>query len=263
MARKPFSPSEIDTRTIVGNKPYSRFVILLLSAACILAVLFILSGFGSRWGWWHFSTGFELMRWTAYGGAALAIISAITVFRLPKMRHRRGGYLAVISLIISALLFIIPYGLQQFAGNFPPIHDITTDTENPPEFVEVVPLREDAPNPPEYEGEEVAEQQHQHYPDLESLPIHRSSNEAFSIALEAAQNMRNWEIVGYNQNEGQIEATATTFWYGFKDDVVIRLDEDNEVVVLDVRSKSRVGLGDLGVNARRIERYLDRVRDQI
>jgi len=203
------------------------------------------------------------MMWTAYGGAALAIISAITLFRLSKMRHRRGGYLAVISLIISALLFIIPFGMQQFAGNFPPIHDITTDTDNPPEFVEVVPLREDAPNPPEYEGEEVAEQQHQYYPDLESLTINRSAEDAFSIALEAAQNMRNWEIVGYQQDEGRIEATATTFWYGFKDDVVIRLEEENDIVVLDVRSKSRVGMGDLGVNARRIQRYLDRVNDQM
>ncbi len=259
MARKPFSPSEIDSRSIVGNNPYSRFAIIVLSIACLLAIAFILSGFGSRWGWWHFSTGFAIMRWTAYAGIAMTLISAIAIYRVKQMRSRRGTFMAVIAMVVSILLFIIPFSVQQFARSFPPIHDITTDTQDPPEFVEVIPLREDAPNPPEYEGGEVTEMQEEAYPDLSSLSLNMPFDEAFDIALQAANNMRGWEIVDYSRDDGRIEATDQTFWYGFKDDVVIRVRDDNDFAIIDVRSKSRVGRGDLGVNARRIERYLDQV----
>lgn len=260
MARKPFSPSEIDSRSIVGNNPFSRFAIIVLVIACLLTFTLILSGFGSRWGWWHFSTGFTMMRWVAYGGIAMALISAFAIYRVKHMRSRRGSFLAVIACVISLLLFVIPFSVQQYARNFPPIHDITTDTENPPEFVEVAPLRANAPNPPEYEGGEVTEMQQEAYPEISSLSMNISFTEAFDLALEAAGNMRGWEMVDYNRDEGRIETTAQTFWYGFKDDVVIRVQDENEFSVIDVRSKSRVGRGDLGVNARRIERYLDQVR---
>ncbi len=259
MARKPFSPSEIDTRSIVGNKPYSRFVIILLFIAIILAILFAISGFGSRWGWWHFSTGFSMMRWAAYGGIGLSVLSVIALIRLRWMRNRRGKIIGSAALLISLLLFAIPLSMQQYARNFPPIHDITTDTETPPEFVEIIPLRADAPNPPEYEGDEVAEQQRSAYPEIEPLRTNLTPEQVYDIALEAANNMRGWEIKGQDRSEGRIEATSTTFWYGFKDDVVIRLQSENGQTVIDVRSKSRVGRGDLGVNARRIDRYLSRV----
>ena len=68
-----------------------------------------------------------------------------------------------------------------------------------------------------------------------------------------------WEIVSVSENEGRIEATATTFWFGFKDDVVIRVREDSGGTRIDLRSVSRVGGGDLGANAARIRAFIDAI----
>jgi uncharacterized protein (DUF1499 family) len=66
-----------------------------------------------------------------------------------------------------------------------------------------------------------------------------------------------WKIVDENQAEGRIEATATTLWFGFKDDVVIRIaPSPGNGTRVDIRSVSRVGLSDLGTNARRIRTFL-------
>ncbi|HJR53568.1 MAG TPA: DUF1499 domain-containing protein, partial [Gemmatimonadota bacterium] len=58
-------------------------------------------------------------------------------------------------------------------------------------------------------------------------------------------------------DRGRIEATATTPWFGFKDDVVVRIRPEAGGSRVDVRSVSRVGRSDVGTNARRIEEYLE------
>lgn len=78
------------------------------------------------------------------------------------------------------------------------------------------------------------------------------------LALAAAQDM-GWDVAETNEREGRIEATATTFWFGFKDDVVVRLTPVGAGSRIDVRSVSRVGVSDLGVNAQRIRAYLKRL----
>ena len=65
-----------------------------------------------------------------------------------------------------------------------------------------------------------------------------------------------WEIVGSNAEEGRIEATDTTLWFGFKDDVVVRIQPRGDESLVDVRSLSRVGKSDVGTNAQRIRAYL-------
>jgi uncharacterized protein (DUF1499 family) len=78
------------------------------------------------------------------------------------------------------------------------------------------------------------------------------------LALQAARDM-GWEIVDADPVEGRIEATDRTLWFGFADDVVIRLATTDSGTRLDVRSKSRIGGSDVGANARRIRRYLARL----
>ena len=140
----------------------------------------------------------------------------------------------------------------------PLIHDITTDTVNPPGFVAVLPLRADAPNPPQYGGEEVAEKQRAAYPEIQPLTLDLSPAEAMALAESAAREM-GWEIVEIAPGEGRLEAVATTAWFGFKDDVVVRITSDGDSALVDVRSKSRLGLSDVGTNARRIRRFLARM----
>jgi len=136
------------------------------------------------------------------------------------------------------------------------IHDITTDTENPPEFVSILPLRKDASNPAEYGGPEIAAKQHAAYPDIRPLTVGISPSRGYEAALATARRM-NWRIVDGNPSERRIEAVATTRWFGFRDDIVIRISPaPNGGSVLDIRSVSRVGLSDIGTNARRIRTFL-------
>jgi len=141
------------------------------------------------------------------------------------------------------------------------IHDITTDTENPPVFVSVLPLRKDAPNSAEYGGPEIAMKQRAAYPDIHPVEVGVRPMLAYEYALDAARRM-GWQIVDGNPPEGRIEATATTRWFGFKDDVVIRIvPTAGNGSRLDIRSVSRVGLSDVGTNACRIRSFLKKFTD--
>jgi uncharacterized protein (DUF1499 family) len=223
--------------------------------AVIAAIASALSGFGSRWEWWHFSTGFLILRWAAYAGLSAAAVSFAGSIVTRPGRLRRGFTLSVVGVIIGLIVAGVPWSRLHTAQRVPRIHDITTDTENPPRFVAVLPLRKNAPNSVVYGGPEIAAQQHAAYPDIGPLVLPMQPAQAFERAFDVAHCM-GWMIVEANPAEGRIEATATTFWFGFKDDVAIRIVPVPGGSRLDVRSVSRVGLGDVGTNAARIRSYL-------
>jgi uncharacterized protein (DUF1499 family) len=188
------------------------------------------------------------------------VVSLAGVIHARPQIGRRGLTLAALGLVGGLLAFGIPWQWQRTARSVPPIHDITTDTQNPPEFQAMLPLRADAPNPPEYPGEEVAAQQRAAYPDIQPLRLTDSPSLAYARAL-AAVNSLGWEVVAAEPQEGRIEATDRTMWFGFADDVVIRITPVADGSRIDVRSKSRVGGSDVGANARRIRRFLQRVQE--
>ena len=134
------------------------------------------------------------------------------------------------------------------------IHDITTDTDHPPQFVALLPVRQKSPNGPEYGGEKIAREQRAAYPDIQPVLLPEPPARAFERVLAAARS-RGWEIVAAVPAEGRIEATDTTRWFRFKDDIVIRVTPDVSGSRIDVRSKSRLGRSDLGTNARRIRNF--------
>jgi uncharacterized protein (DUF1499 family) len=136
----------------------------------------------------------------------------------------------------------------------PPIHDITTDLENPPAFQAVVPLRAESPNSLE-RPDTLAAQQREGYPDLAPVTLSMAPDQAFDRALAVAQD-KGWEIVTADKAAGLIEGTDTTRFFGFKDDVVIRLTPWGSGTRVDMRSVSRVGRSDVGTNAQRIEDFL-------
>jgi uncharacterized protein (DUF1499 family) len=223
----------------------------------VIAILLLLgAGPGARLGIWDFRTGFVLLRWGAYLGilaAGLGLLSLL--WRAPGARPGP----ALLAIVLGGTAALVPYRWMQKARQVPPIHDITTDVERPPEFQAVLPLRADAANPAEYGGREVAEQQRKAYPDVVPLVLEVPPGEAFRRALEAARGM-GWEIVAADSTAGGIEATATTAWFGFKDDVVVRITPEGQRSRVDVRSVSRVGMSDVGTNAARIREYLGRLR---
>jgi uncharacterized protein (DUF1499 family) len=226
---------------------------LALAIAVLALLMLVGSGPGTRFGLWEYGTGFLLMRiafFTGLGAAALGLLFLL----VPKTRSA-GIAPLVLALLIGLGTAWVPWSGVQKVRSLPYIHDISTDTQDPPAFVAVLPLRANAKNPPEYAGEEVAAQQREAYPDIRTLELPMAADAVFDRALEAAEGL-GWEIVASEAAEGRIEATETTFWFGFKDDVVIRIEGSASESQLDIRSKSRVGRSDVGANAERIRRFV-------
>ncbi len=236
--------------------PTTTYRWIPLGIATAGAFLLLASGVGARMGVWDFRFGFTLLRWAAYIGAAGAVAALLTL----AVRRPSGGGLALMlgALVIGLITFGVPWNARRMAQSVPPIHDITTDLGNPPAFLAILPLRADAPNSAEYGGPEVAAQQRAAYPDIVPLLLEADAGTAFTRALAAARDM-GWEVIVADSALGRIEAVATTRWFGFIDDVVVRLTPDGSRTRVDVRSVSRVGGSDAGANASRIQRYLARL----
>ena len=228
---------------------------IALLATITGAVLLALAGPGYQMGWWPLGTGLRpMLTWGAYAGIAGAVLGLVAVLLNPPGRAFRAFMLGVLALVGGVLVVSVPWQWQRTAQGVPPIHDITTDTVTPPTFEAVVPLREGA-NPLAYTDAKAAAQR-EGYPMLGPLMLEAAPADAYARAL-ALVTERGWEVVADDAERRRIEATATTRWFGFKDDVVIRVsalpDGGSRV---DMRSVSRVGRGDVGTNARRIEDFL-------
>lgn len=225
--------------------------------ALLVALAIVASGFGARFGAWDYRMGFSILRYATYAGLAVAAIALVTLL-VPRTRTGNAGALGL-ALVVSLAASALPlYWLQQ-ARALPPINDITTDTDNPPEFVAIAPIRADAPVSAAYGGKATADAQRAGYPDIVPIEISKPPPAAFAIALATARDM-GWSIVASDEKTGRIEATATTSWFGFRDDVVIRVTSSGNGSRVDVRSHSRVGRGDLGANARRIRDFAERIK---
>ena len=241
-----------------AERAWSRLAAGGFVVALAAAVLTLGAALGYRTGLLALGASFTALRWGAYAGAAaLAVSLAGAAWTVFHRRQVRGLECAVLGVVIGAVCYGLPARQQAIARSLPPIHDITTDTDAPPAFVAVLPLRADAPNSAEYDPG-VAQQQRDAYPDLTPILLDDPPARAFERALEAARGM-GWELVGDDAAAGRIEATDTTFWYGFKDDVVVRVRPAGGGSRVDVRSVSRVGRGDVGANARRIRAYRSRL----
>jgi uncharacterized protein (DUF1499 family) len=206
-------------------------------------------------------TGFTLLRVAAIGGIVAASVSLVGGV-LARHEHRGSIFFAAASGILIGLLTAgIPWSWAHRAEHMPMIHDITTDMENPPQFKAIMSLRINAENPAAYGGPETAAQQMSAFPDIKPLMLSASPASAFDRALLTAKKM-GWQIVDSNPREGRIEAMATTFWFGFKDDIVVRVTPWQQGRSrVDIRSTSRVGLSDIGTNAGRVRSFLQKMSE--
>lgn len=229
----------------------SRFI---LTGACVATLMLLVGALGSRFGLWSFLIGFYLL----FAGILVALICAVCgiaalVFSRGKGPNE-GRARFVYGTILSAL--VLATMAMQFldAGRLPPIHDISTDRIDPPEFEHLVAVRGPNSNDLTYTDDE-RRQQAIAYPAIKTLHTARDLDDSFDRVVAVAKAM-DWKIVNRDRAAGIIESTATTFWFGFKDDVVIRIREANGATLIDLRSVSRVGMSDLGANAARIARFL-------
>lgn len=243
------------------NKParsVSTMTLLGLFVPLASVVAAMISGLGSRWGLWQFRTGFTILGGAAVAGGISSLISLGALISAFRRNLWKSFILSCVGFALAITAFGVPYSWYQAAKRLPRIHDVTTDTGNPPQFVAVLPLRKGAPNPPEYGGPDIAAKQKTAYPDIQPLILDLPPDRAFDKALSVAQRMR-WKIVEVDKQEMRIEATDTTVWFGFRDDIVVRVTPLGSESRVDVRSVSRVGLSDAGTNATRIRKYFRRL----
>ena len=224
---------------------------VFLSAVSLLAL--VAAGPLHHLGLVGLAGAFGVLKWAVYGALATLVLAIVGI--IIAARRRIGMSTAVTALVFSLVAIGSIGALAWKASRVPAIHDITTDTLQPPSFLAVLPLRAGAPNPVEYGGPGVAAKQHAAYADIVPLTLNVPPARAFDRALAAAHSM-GWELVASDPAAGRIEATDTTFWFGFKDDVVVRVTPQQSGSRVDVRSLSRVGGGDIGANAARIRAYL-------
>ena len=201
----------------------------------------------------HFSIGLPIFALTSVL-ALLVIIALVIAGLLPRYRPQRlRALLWALPALPPVLIFLAILGP---AGQYPPIHDITTDTDDPPLFDSGVYYRGDDSNPVDINPEAIAIQK-QHYSGLETISTSMSPDEAFERASAVAEALQ-WQIYNSDPPKGIIEALYTSFWFGFKDDIVIRIRETESGSEVDLRSVSRGGRSDLGANAARIKAFLER-----
>lgn len=228
----------------------------ILVGAVVAAVLLPLGALGSKFGIWGFQGGFLLLA----GGTILALLGLVVGLVAMIVSSKRGYAEDKPSLLIGmgiSALIIALMGVQFYAASsVPPIHNISTDIAEPPEFAAVVALRGETSNPLEYNADQLGPLQREAYPWVVPLNLDMAPADALALAERALTDL-GLEIVAVDAAAGIVEATATTFWFGFKDDVVVRVKGDGAGSRVDVRSVSRVGQSDLGANARRIGQILE------
>ena len=187
----------------------------------------------------------------ACAGAALALLLAVLLMLLPRFAPWRKA-------MAGRALLAVPGALLLFsllgAGQYPRIHDISTDLQDPPVFTAAEQQRGPDSNSLETDPTTL-ELQAGAYPDLHTLRTTMGYDELFDTAVRVATDM-GWEIYLQDRNAGVIEAVDTTTVMGFKDDIIIRVRTNAQGALVDLRSVSRVGVGDLGANAKRIKAFL-------
>jgi uncharacterized protein (DUF1499 family) len=218
---------------------------ITFTLAVLAVVLLGISGPGTRIGLWPLKVGVGLFAGALLTGLAAAG-GAIVGLALPRLRERSAPVL-VAALMLGAASAAVPLDYVRRVKALPYINDITTDTERPPQFA-----------PPKSYQSHFAELQQIGYPDLRPLELALSPTQAFARAAKIARDS-GWEVTALDESAGRIEAVVTTRWFGFKDDVVVRITPTGAGSRVDVRSKSRLGRSDAGANARRIQGFLTRM----
>ncbi len=256
-----------------NNSGSPRTILLVISILCLLAGLGLgllaLAGPLAVWmGMADFRLGFGFLQivnsWADWI-AGITLLAAVAIFLVGKQKQladsNRLGVLALVGAVSAGLAWYVPETFRPPEGT-PPIHDIATDPYNPLPYVAIAPIRADAANNMDYgvmpgidSVQQHIEMQLEAYPDIVPQTYNDSVEAVFNRALEAVQTM-GWELVDSDPGTGRIEATDTTFWFRFKDDVVIQVGRNSAgETELQARSLSRVGRSDVGKNAERLREF--------
>ncbi|MGF1462145.1 MAG: DUF1499 domain-containing protein [Maricaulaceae bacterium] len=263
----------MDRFAMVAAKVRAVSVPVAVILALASPLVFMAGGLGARFGLWDWSFGLGTVTrdWgpkVCFAAIGLCVVVLITGF---LGKPRGGRVVAAVALILPIAALMRLDGVQAVARAHP-IHDVTTNTADPPKFSPAMAqARGPEANPTGYAGKTVrgegsptvAAITEELYPDLHTLIFAADPHRVFLAAKTQAKEL-GWEIVTADEADGRVEATATTFWYGFKDDVVVRIRPGPEGgSAVDIRSLSRVGRSDLGANVKRIREFKARLRGRV
>jgi hypothetical protein len=247
---------------VAGRLAFAAFVAALLIG--------LTASFGTRLGYWNYRVGlYEIFPYSLYFGVAALVIGLVWVVTALVANKATAARYGLAGFVGAIIVLVVPLSDYLASYSKPPIHDISTDVEHPPEFVSLVLQRQGATNPPDYDGPTrvtmngksytVTQLQKKYYADIHSIGrLGISPEQLFNHALAAARGL-GWTIVAVAPDEGRIEATYTSFFFGFVSDIVIRVRPSGLGARIDIRAKSRVGQGDGGTNAELIRAYMKRM----
>jgi hypothetical protein len=201
---------------------------------------------------------------TVIGGALLAVVMAAVAGLDIWVTGRQGAARVLCGFVVALGLLAIPAGLWVLSLNWPPINDVSTDLVEPPEFTEAKDERLPGANSTAYPGEQFADLQRANYPDLRSLILPRSADDAYEFVLQALSKLKyktTLELPPETEENtpGFVEFSDHSLILGLVDDVVIRVIGEDQSSRIDVRSASRYGQNDFGRNAERVRAILKEV----
>ena len=237
----------------------------------------VAAGAGTRLGFWDYDHGVKVLVPGAGLGVVGFLCGAAWIWRALAMNHSLGWRWGAAGLIGSTLLAGIPADYLWLSYSLPPIHDVSTDIGDAPQFHTLLAWRAGAPNPARYDGPDIVTYGHEKmttalaqkyaYPDikpLERLKMNYTEREFYGKMFWRALNLANafgWQIASFDYKSGRIEATDTSLWFGVVSDIVVRIREAGPLGVrIDIRSKSRVGVADMGRNADIIRPFIQKMK---
>ena len=229
----------------------------------------LLAAVGSGRGIWHFRTGFMVLQYAVYAaflGIILAIVAAIFVRRV----RPRLVLLNLAAIVVAGAFVFYLFNLRQTARSLPAIHDVATNVDDYPRFYRLTVREDNLANVPDMGRREWAALpprerwkaiHREYYGDIAPIRVPWTVEETITRARRLAEE-RDWEIVTFDPANGILEAVDTSFFFRFKDNIVVRARPMSEGggAIVDMRSISRVGVSDVGVNAHRVRDFLADLR---
>ena len=252
-----------------------RKPVYILTILAILAVpfWFLLASYGTKAGWWAPNHGMNAMSreqtktigYVAMGFGVLTLLIAA----IPKPRKIIGMILGVFAIAFPVVTQSQAAKYEAARMNTAGIYDVASTRVNAPIFSDFIMNQraesgqrgnpvDDYGTKETRRGELVADVASEAYPDIKTLTLNESKDQAFDRALRAVNSL-GWDVATTDKAAGIIEATDSTPWYGYKDDVAIWIAANGDQSRLDIRSVSRVGGRDFGKNAKRIRAFMDKM----
>jgi len=236
-----------------------RLARLAFIAACVAALIVAAAGPLHRYLGLDIEAAIAVFRYGFYVAVAGVALGLATIVPTRPGDRRRGFVAAFLAIVIGVAGAWVPVSWFLWSQQLPVINDISSDIAEPPAMVALLQLRRGAPNPPAYPGAATAVLQRDAYPDIVPVVLPVAPAEAFKRVDRVATAL-GWDVVARAPADGRLEAVDTSEWFGFRDDIVVRIRADGTGSRIDIRSKSRAGESDLGVNARRIRVFIARLR---